>query len=225
MSSRIVVEKNEWDRVYKDLENEVIKTSTYDDCIIQLIGDVKNKRILDYGGGPGVIAKALKDLGANVDIYDNNERILKMANNRLSSKNIMPDKNNIPQNTYDFALCNLVVCIVEDDEVVDITKDIYNALHKEGSAFVGFCNPKIYNVHESKLDIRHSGNINYEENHEYLKEKKEGGYIVPEKHRPLEWYSKIFEEAGFLIKEISFTPEYVFKEKAINDFVIYTLKK
>jgi ribosomal protein L11 methylase PrmA len=225
MSRRIIVEKNEWDLVYKDLENEKIKTSTYDDCIIKLMGNVEKKRILDYGCGPGVIAKALKDMGANVDIYDINKHILRMANYRLSDENIKSNKSNIPQNTYDFVLCNLVVCIVEDDEVVSIAQDIYNALHQEGVAFIGFCNPKIYNIHESQLDIRHSGNMSYDQNHEYLKEKKEGGYVVPEKHRPLEWYNKIFEEMDFSIKEISFTPEYVFKEKIINDFVIYTLIK
>jgi len=225
MSRRIIVEKNEWDLVYKDLENEKIKTSIYDDCIIKLMGEAGNKRILDYGGGPGVIAKALKDTGANVDIYDINKQILRMANYRLADENIMSNKSSITQNTYDFVLCNLVVCIVEDDEVISIAEDIYNALHQEGIAFIGFCNPKIYNIHESQLDIRHSGNMNYEVNHEYLKEKKEGGYIVPEKHRPLEWYNKIFEEMGFSINDISFTPEYIFKGKKINDFVIYTLKK
>ena len=225
MSRRIIVEKNEWDLVYKDLVNEKIKTSIYDDCIIKLMGEAGNKRILDYGGGPGVIAKALKDTGANVDIYDINKQILRMANYRLADENIMSNKSSITQNTYDFVLCNLVVCIVEDDEVISIAEDIYNALHQEGIAFIGFCNPKIYNIHESQLDIRHSGNMNYEVNHEYLKEKKEGGYIVPEKHRPLEWYNKIFEEMRFSINDISFTPEYIFNGKKINDFVIYTLKK
>jgi len=224
--AKIIVEQNEWDKVYKDLENEVVKTSTYDNYIIQLMGDVKNKSILDYGSGPGVIARALLDNGAKVDIYDINNRILKMAQSRISDQNIIYNKNKILDNSYDIVLCNLVVCIVQHEEVLGIAKDIYDVLKPDaGIGYIGFCNPKIFNIHESVLDIRHSGNMKYKENHMYLKEKKEGGYIIPEMHRPIDWYDKIFTSVGLKIQKKYFTPEYTFKSKALNDFIIYKLRK
>ncbi|MFW9872462.1 MAG: class I SAM-dependent methyltransferase [Candidatus Thorarchaeota archaeon] len=224
--AKIVVEQYEWDKVYKDLENEVVKTSTYDNYIIQLMGDVKNKKILDYGCGPGIIAKALHDFGAIVDVYDINEQILRMANKRIESQRIFNTKGQILKDYYDFILCNLVVCIVNHDEVFDIAKDIFEALVPEtGVAYVGFCNPLIFNYHETKLDIRHSGNMKYDENHMYYKEKKEGGYVIPEMHRPIEWYDGIFSKSGLKIEEKFFTPEYTFNTKKVNDFIIFKLTK
>lgn len=224
--AKIIIEKLNWDKVYKDLENEVLKTSTYDDFIIKLMGDLKDKKILDYGSGPGVMAKALHDHGAIVDVYDINEKILKMAAKRVNSQRIIYNKEKITENYYDFVLCNLVVCIVDHDEVLDIAIDIRNALNaKSGIAFIGFCNPLIYQFHETNLDIRHSGNMQYNKNHMYLKEKKEGNYVIPEMHRPIHWYDQIFEKSGLKIIKKIFTPSYDVNGDEINDFIIYKLGK
>jgi len=223
--SKIIIEQNDWHEVYKDLKEEKLKPSTYDDYVISLMGDVKDKRILDYGCGPGVIAKELKNMGGIVDIYDINKQILHIAREQL---NICDDIaiDNIQKNIYDFVLCNLVVCIVEDNEVIDIAEKIYNFLKQEtGITFIGFCNPKIYNIRETQLDIRHSGNTEYEKNHTYYKEKKEGGYVIPEKHRPIEWYNTAFENVGFKVEDILYTPGYSYKGKELNDFVIFKLRK
>ena len=64
--AKIIIGQYEWDKVYQELENEVIKTTTYDDFVINLMGKVNKKKILDYGSGPGVIAKALQNIGASV---------------------------------------------------------------------------------------------------------------------------------------------------------------
>ena len=151
--TKIIIGPNEWDKVYQELENEVIKTSSYDKFIIQLMHEIESKTILDYGSGPVVIAKALTELGSKVDIYDINTKILEMAGERINCENIIYDKQFIKRDYYDFVLCNLVVCIVNHEEVYNISKEIYNALLPvTGIAFIGFCNPIIYNLHESILD-------------------------------------------------------------------------
>ncbi len=224
--TKIIVEANEWDKVYRELENEVIKTSSYDNTIIHSIGEVSNKSILDYGSGPGMIASVLQKMGAKIDIFDVNKKILEMSSKRISSSNIKYDKNKIQKEHYDFVICNLVVCIVSDENVLNITKDIFNALKPTtGIAYVGFCNPLIYNIPESMLDIRYSGNRGYKENHYYYKEKKEGNYIVPEMHRPIEWYEEIFLKSGLNIQNKIFTEKYNYKSNQINDFIIFHLKK
>jgi 2-polyprenyl-3-methyl-5-hydroxy-6-metoxy-1,4-benzoquinol methylase len=224
--AKMIIEQNEWDKVYQELENEVIKTSSYDKFIIKLIGDIEGKTILDYGSGPGVIAKALTDLGAKVEIYDSNKKILEMAGRRINSQNIIYTKEGIKKALYDIVLCNLVVCIVNHDEVLNISKDICKALMPAtGIAFIGFCNPNIYNIHESNLDIRHSGNIKYQENHIYYKQKKEGDYVIPEMHRPIDWYENEFKRSGLSVTEIFFTPEYSLMGNSIKDFIIFKLVK
>jgi len=221
-----VIRHNEWHEVYEELSAEELKLSVYDDFIIKIMGDVKDKKILDFGCGPGVIGDALEEHDANVDDYDINEMILKILRKRVPDKKIKHNPTEIDINTYDFVLCNLVLCIVEDDEVSEIMKIIYNSLKNGGIALVGFCNPKIFNIHETKLDKRHLTGKRYKQNHEYLKEKKEGGYFIYEKHRPIEWYSNIFKKTGFGMSKIFFTDPYDWKGKhKIKDFVIFKLKK
>lgn len=219
-----VIGQNDWHEVYEELEDEVKKPSVYDSFIISLMGDVNGKIVLDYGCGPGMIGDALEKLNADVDVYDSNERILKIARKRIPEKNIKYNKTDINKNTYDFVLCNLVLCIVEDEEVVEISKIIYDSLKKGGIALIGFCNPKIFKIQDTKLDIRYSG-ARYKQNHTYIKEKKEGEYFIYEKHRPIEWYSNVFKKESFGISKKFFTTPYDWKGKQINDFVIFKLTK
>ena len=220
-----IIRHDEWHEVYEELENEEVKLSVYDKFIINLMKNVDGKTVLDYGCGPGMIGDELEKLNANVDVYDSNERILKIARKRILDKNIKYNTSDIHENIYDFVLCNLVLCIVEDEQVFEISQTIYNALKKNGIALIGFCNPKIFNIHETKLDKRHLTGEKYKQNHEYLKEKKEGGYFIYEKHRPIEWYSNIFKKAGFGTAKKVFTKPYEWKGKQINDFVIFKLTK
>ncbi|GHU78440.1 methyltransferase UbiE [Bacteroidia bacterium] len=223
--AKIVIEKDDWHEVYEALEGEVIKTSVYDDFIINLMGDVSGKKVLDYGCGPGIIGKALEKQDAEVDVYDINKRILKIARKRVPEKNIIYDTNSIGKNIYDFVLCNLVLCIVEDGQVSEILHHIFDALKQKGVVFIGFCNPKIFKVRETNLDLRHFTGNRYKDNHGYLKEKKEGGYFILEKHRPIEWYNDTFIKAGFRIEKKLFTSPYIFKGRQIKDFVIFKLTK
>ncbi|MCL1902119.1 MAG: class I SAM-dependent methyltransferase [Alphaproteobacteria bacterium] len=225
-----IIRDNNWHEVYNELKAEELKLSVYDDFLMSLIGNVEYKKVLDYGCGPGVIANALKRLNPNaeIDVYDTNKQIITGARDKKALNDniiILGDKSDIKKETYDFVLCNLVLCIVEDYEAIKISKNIYEAMKEEGTALVGFCNPKIFNVRETKLDIRHLTGENYKQNHEYLKEKKEGTYRIYEKHRPIEWYSKIFKAAGFKISKKFFTAPYELKGNQINDFIIFKLVK
>ena len=109
--------------------------------------------------------------------------------------------------------------------VKKIVGNIKNALNKDGFAFIGFCNPKLLDVPESNLDFRPTPKCKYEENHSYMKTKKEGGYEIIENHRPIEWYEKMYKDAGLTLVETFFTPEYELKGRKIKDFIIFKLKK
>lgn len=217
--------QDDWHEVYEELENENLKLSVYDNFIINLMGNVNGKAVLDFGCGPGMIGQALENLNADVDVYDINKKILKIARKRLLEKNVIYNATDIDKNKYDFVLCNLVLCIVEDEQVIEITKSIYNSLKNSGIALVGFCNPKIFKIRESKLDIRHFSGEGYKKNHTYLKQKIEGGYFILEKHRPIDWYSEVFKKADFVVSKKIFTDAYFWKGKKINDFIIFKLKK
>ncbi len=220
LDMKIVESQTQWRIVSKELEAENIKIKSYDNTIISAIGDIKNKRILDYGCGPGVLASVLKRLGADVKVFDISEEMRRLCAQKIGAENVYSKINEIPKNSFDVIVCNLVLCIVDEKEVENISRNIKTLLKATGTAYVGFCNPKIFNVPESVLDFRFQTGSEYEENHTYKKLKKEGNYEILELHRPIEWYQKIFQKVGLRLLKTTFTPEYKFDGRKINDFVI-----
>ncbi|MBI2112240.1 methyltransferase domain-containing protein [Candidatus Woesearchaeota archaeon] len=225
MTKKLVAEKTEWAMVSKELEEENIKVAYYDHILIPLLGNVKEKHILDYGAGPGMLAAALKKLGAEVKAWDISAEMRKLTGDKIGSRNVYNELTDIPNNYFDTIICNLVLCINPEKEVKVIVRNIKDALKKGGRAFIGFCNPLIFNVPESRIDIRMQTGKKYDENHQYKKIKKEGKYTIIEDHRPIEWYETVYQEAGLQVVKKHFTPEYRFKKKTIKDFIIFELRK
>lgn len=224
-TSKLIADQDRWAEVSKELQAEKIKLAFYDNTIIPLLGDLNGKKVLDYGGGPAVLLSALKKLGAEVKEYDISEDMRKQAAERIGTENIYDTVTDIPHDYFDFIICNLVLCIVEENEVERIILRIKESLGKTGIGYVGFCNPKLLNIPETNLDFRPTPKHKYEENHSYMKTKKEGGYQIIENHRPIEWYATVFKRAGLTIEEIIFTPSYELKGVKIEDFIIFKLKK
>ena len=224
-SKKLVADQKEWSVVAKELEAENLKLASYDNILMSAIGDIKDKKVLDYGAGPGVLALGLQKMGADVKVWDINNEMREKAGAKIGYENIYNDISQVPQNFFDIIICNLVLCIVPEAEVRNIVGNIKIFLNETGSAYIGFCNPKIFQVAESNLDFRFPTGNKYEDNHDYKKIKKEGGYEIIETHRPIEWYEKVYAEAGLKLADTFFTPEYELKENKIKDFVIFKLQK
>ena len=224
-NTKIVEKQTEWNMVTKELESESIKLMSYDYTLISQISNWSGKKVLDYGAGPGVLAKALQKQGAEIKVYDINPEMREKAGQKIGYENIFHTISDIPKNNFDVVICNLVLCIVSEDEVENIISNIRLTLKPGGKAFVGFCNPKIHNVAESQLDFRFFSGVEYEKNHTYKKIKKEGLYEIVEIHRPVDWYSKFFQEVGLMVLDIITTPEYKIRNDRITDFVIFKLEK
>ena len=218
-----VEEQSKWGRVADELEAEDLKLQSYDRTLLDLIDNPNDKHVLDYGAGPGVLALTLSKLGANVNAYDVSEEMQTLAGEKIGDENVYTTPSQIPNSGFDHIICNLVMCIVEEQEVANISRNIKAALKNDGTAYVGFCNPKIFDVYESALDFRDQSDNSYDNNHVYWKTKKEGGYRIVEMHRPIEWYKDVFKKAGLEIADVQFTQEYELNDKEIQDFVIFEL--
>ncbi len=220
-STKLVAKQNEWGAVAQELEAENLKLASYDNTVVGLLG----QKVLDYGAGPGVLALGLQKMGAKVKVYDVSTELLNKAAERIGEENIYRSLADIPYGYFDVVICNLVLCIVPEDEALVILKNIYGSLAPVGRAYIGFCNPKIYDVEESNLDFRFPTGAKYEDNHDYKKIKKEGGYEIIESHRPVEWYEKAFQKAGLKLLATHFTPEYDLHGQKIKDFIVFELSK
>jgi 2-polyprenyl-3-methyl-5-hydroxy-6-metoxy-1,4-benzoquinol methylase len=217
--------QKQWASVSSELEQESVKLQSYDHALLPLLGSVKGRKILDYGAGPGVLASVLANKGAAVRVFDISKEMRDLAGQKIGVENVYDTVGMIPQNDFDVVICNLVLCIVPEREVANIVYNIQKSLKEKGRAFVGFCNPRIFDVPESKLDLRNQTGQKYEENHVYRKVKKEGDYEILELHRPIEWYLDAYHKAGLEVLSIRFTPEYELKGRKIQDFVLFELAK
>ncbi|MBU0532667.1 class I SAM-dependent methyltransferase [Candidatus Micrarchaeota archaeon] len=213
-----------WAVVAAELEGEDLKEKIYDNTLFSLCGDLEGKAVLDYGAGPAVVASRAMDNGASVKAFDISKDMREIAVEKLGKQNVYEAVEEIPGNYFDIVLCNLVLCIVPEEEVAVIVRNIRNMLKTDGIAYVGFCNPRIFDVPESVIDFRKQTGDAYENNHEYTKVKKEGNYEIMELHRPIEWYEEMFRGAGFEV-DVNFTPEYDIGKRKISDFIIFKLKK
>jgi SAM-dependent methyltransferase len=217
--------QNEWAEVIAELEGESDKLQSYDHTIIEYLGDIKTKKILDYGAGPAVMASVLQKLKADVSIFDINEEMLKISKALISEKSVYGLTDKIPNDYFDIILCNLVVCIIDESNVIELLNIVKEKVTSIGHIYIGFCNPKIFKIKESNLDFRFPNGCEYSCNHDYKKVKKEGDYEIIEKHRPIEWYEKQFENCGLKLTNTLFTPKYTFNNEDIEDFIIFELKR
>lgn len=221
--TKVIAEQTKWNRVADELAAEKLKLASYDHTLLPALGNVSGQKVLDYGAGPGVLALTLQKMGADVKVWDINPEMREKAGKKIGNENVFHSVSEIPTNHFNIVICNLVVCIVPETEVRAIAENIRKVLRTGGTAYIGFCNPKIFQVVESNLDFRQPTGNAYEENHRYQKIKKEGGYKIIEDHRPLEWYEEVFTEAGLKVEEKIFTPEYELGGSKIQDFVIFKL--
>ncbi len=225
INNKIISEQNKRAAVSKELEDEKIKLAFYDDTIIPLLWNLKDKKVLDYGGGPWVLSLALKRSGADSYAYDISKDFRDQAAKKIGTNNVYERVELIPPNYFDFMICNLVLCIVDEIEVKKIMSNIKKSLNKNGFAYVGFCNPLLLDVEESNLDFRPAPQHKYDQNHSYMKTKKEWNYQIIENHRPIEWYKKIYKDLGLVLEDTLFTPEYELNGRNIKDFIIFKLRK
>lgn len=220
-----VSNQEQWDKVISELESEYDKLQTYDHTILEKLGDINGVKILDYGSGPGVMATMLKGLGGNVKVYDISKEMREITVEKLGRNAVFDTDKSIPDDYFDIILCNLVVCIITEEDVQAILKTLARKINEHGRIFIGFCNPLIFEVKESKLDYRFPIGKDYSCIHDYKKIKKEGNYEIIEKHRPIEWYAKQVKDADLKVLETHFTPEYVMNGFKIKDFIIFELVK
>ena len=103
-----------------------------------MMREIRGKKILDYGCGSGKFSRRMRDLGALVTAVDVSENAIERAKQR-DKTNIYyrvienDDLSFMNNNSLDEAVATFVFCTMQqDDQVRNITSQIYEKLNPEG---------------------------------------------------------------------------------------------
>lgn len=183
--------------------------------MLELIGDVSGKEILDLGCGEGGYSRELSKKGADVVSVDCSEVLIEYARNqaRLSNFNIQHHIRNsndlygIENEIFDIVLCSMMLMDCED---LDGTiKEVVRVLKPSGKLFVSVLHPCFNGNHEEGIGRQGKG-INREvvvKNYfhpiKWEAPLPQGSNKVIWRPRTLEDYVKTFVKHGLTIIDLN----------------------
>ncbi len=185
---------------------------------LSLLPEVKGKRVLDVGCGPGVYSEWLVGHGAEVVAFDANSKMVKLAKRRLGSRahvlraNLEQPLDFLPKASFDLVICPLVLDYVRDWDFV--FRQLYQVLKSKGCLVFSIGHP--FDDYDKYRQTSNYFNV------ELVKFTWKGfGKVVdmPFYRRPLSAVINPLLEAGFILDHILEplpTPE--FKDKEPEDY-------
>ncbi|MCK9626673.1 MAG: glycosyltransferase [Bacteroidales bacterium] len=174
------------------------KEILHDEMIVQMVMKHYPERILDFGSGKCKISNSL--IGkTQVSVYDIDQSTL----HERADRNLIMIENttNILDNYYDLILCNLVLCSVDNEENLKILDQISKAIKPNGVVIFSICNPFFADIELSEIRALEKSNqygcaCIYDKMIRSSKNKR------VEYHRPIEYYTNLFQRFGFNINAI-----------------------
>lgn len=145
LSDRILPEKakKDWNRLAEDYEAFRGESGTYNEIVeipamLSLIGDVKNKTVLDAGCGHGYYSIFLEKKGATVTGIDIFEKMIELAKKNAEEASIkchffvcdMQDLSMFKSNMFDLVTSSIVVGYLDD--LGKSFREVYRVLRPRG---------------------------------------------------------------------------------------------
>ena len=114
------------------------------DKLLSLLGNIKDKQVLDIGAGTGRLTKRLVKLGARVTAVDVSEKMLKLLQNRVDGQVVIKigEAENLPveDNNYDLVIATFL--IVHLSSLSKFFNEVYRVLKPGGKFVVSNINQK-----------------------------------------------------------------------------------
>lgn len=163
-------------------------------AVLNLMGEVRGKRVLDVGCGPGLYAEELVARGAEVVAFDQGVRMVELAQERLGDQveirvhDLAEPLDWIPDGSFDAALMALVIHHLDDR--VSALRELHRVLRPGGFLVVS--------THHPTNDwLRHGGSYFTTE---AIEETWSRGWQVRYWRQPLTASWGEFIEAGFVVE-------------------------
>jgi len=181
--------------------------------VLEIVGNVSDKRVFDIGCGDGRYSKIFAEQGAEVigiDASPHQIDIAKEKNNHEKIKYLVGDASNtseISDNSMDLVFSNLVVCDMDKKIIERFFKKIYSVLKKDGRLVFSMIHPLYICKDQDDFDkpLEFKKRDYFQEGMQYAAEgitKKGNKMKFKETHFTITFISQILEKTGFLIKRI-----------------------
>jgi len=183
---------------------------------LSLLPEVKDKRVLDAGCGPGVYSEWLEGHGANVVAVDASPRMVELAKKRLGNLDVRLHDLRDPldflrDGSVDLVLAPLVMDYIED--WVPVLKEFNRVLVREGLFVFSMEHPFTKSLWHKSEDYFRVERV------EWLWVGFGVPISMPSFKRPLEAVVIPLSESGFIIEKIlEPRPTLEFKEKLPEDY-------
>lgn len=180
--------------------------------LLNLLGDINNKKVLDLACGTGFFTHKIAELGAKVTGVDISPELIEKAKFGSSkAKFIVAPVNDLSVlDNEEFDHIINILAIDNIAEVEDMHRECARILHKDGAMHLVFNHPAFRNPSQSSWGMDSRKHIQYRRIDKYMSESRVKIAMHPGAndqttttfHRPLEWYFKQFEGAGFRVSKL-----------------------
>lgn len=212
--------------------------------ILELLGNVEGKWVLDAGCGEGYLSRMLSKQGANVTGIDYSCRMLELARQRTDDESIkylhgnIENLHSIESQSFDRVVSNMVIQDLEKYEEAII--EMYRLLKKDGIFVFSILHPCFITPNSGWIRNR-NGDKEYWKVERYF---YEGAYEqnfpvdsdekVVYYHRTLTSYINAFRKAGFILnnliepraseEDLKWYPQFA-EDLHCPDFMVFQLVK
>ncbi|NJK65845.1 MAG: methyltransferase domain-containing protein [Oscillatoriales cyanobacterium RU_3_3] len=139
----------EWDdraeqyQAYFDDPSEKVSSTTVFPRMLQIIGNIEGKKVLDFGCSMGRFSRIMHDMGAMVTGYDLSPKAVEIAKSMDSKRNIeyFSRQEDLKENYYEIVICTMVLLCNPKAQAFQLVNDIYT--YTKPGGIVGFVNTNV----------------------------------------------------------------------------------
>lgn len=179
--------------------------------IVKLLGNVKNKKLLDAGCGTGEFSYLLAKKGAKVTGIDGAEKLIDISKKNFPGVTFqvqnLSKKLKFKDKEFDKILCKYVLMLVDDP--TPVLKEFKRILKDNGNLVISIPHPTYWFHYWLSGHWGLAAREGFSEMEGYFRIKKFSFKIKGDKnlkftfiHRPLEYYINLFIRSGFVITEV-----------------------
>ena len=190
-------------------------------AVMDLLQPQRGEKILDVGGGQGVLAPYLTEAGANVTVVDASAKLIAAARRRharlhgahfmVGDARRLQAVAGLELGGYDAAV--FLLCIQDMDPLEDIVRAVDWALGPHGRVVLLMTHPAFRQPRHSGWGFDEGRKLTYRRIDGYLNEmavpmKSLGGGLPTRSfHRPINTYVNAFADAGFAVDAMLEIPD------------------